>query len=316
MGLPFVRPATKRSVRPVVRALVALAGWMGTGCVEGPPRDPSGEDRAVPAASSASAPGSITAISVTDAVGRGLVFHVPPSRIVSLVPSATATLLALGSGDALVGRTDFDTAQVLMELPSVGGGLGPSMEAIVALEPDLVIRFAGETDPGTPARLDALGIPHFAVRPSRVDDVRRIIRDLGIVTGRQTAAGGILADIDARLADVRARVQGLPPARAAFLLDGTPPWAAGPESYIGELIELGGGLNVFSDLSQEYTPVSPEELVSRAIDVVLTVRGATPGGIPASAVIRQVSAVTQLPGPDLGLAAEEIARALHPQAFR
>ncbi|MGW8265204.1 MAG: ABC transporter substrate-binding protein, partial [Longimicrobiales bacterium] len=82
-------------------------------------------------------------IEITDVSGKTLALGEPPRRIVSLVPSASEILLSLGAFDRIVGRTDFDTAAVFRSLPSVGGGLHPNMEAILALEPDLVIRFAG-----------------------------------------------------------------------------------------------------------------------------------------------------------------------------
>jgi iron complex transport system substrate-binding protein len=236
--------------------------------------------------------------------------------VLSLVPSATEALVALGASDRLVGRTDFDTAAVLTRLPSVGGGLDPTLEAIVSLDPDLVIHFAAETDVRTPARLDELGIRHLAVRPERIADVRSMLSDLGRITHRTSQADSILASIDAILARVRQAVQGRPPPAVAFLLDGTPPWAAGPGTFIDELIATAGGHNVFDDLSRPYAPVSPEELVARPVDVVLTPVGARPGGLPPGARVVEVPPSSQLPGPRLGQAALEIARVLHPGALR
>lgn len=256
------------------------------------------------------------AAGVTDAAGREFGLDASPRRIISLVPSATEVLLALDVGERLVGRTDFDTASALAPLPSVGGGLGPSLEVIVSLRPDLVIRFAGEADRRTPSRLDELGIAHFAVQPDRLEDARAIIADLGRLTGRNSVADSILAEIDGRLERVAASVAGAAPVATAFLMDGTPPWAAGPGSFIGELITLAGGQNVFSDLDRRYAPVSAEEVVARGLDVVLTPMGARPGGVPAGVRLVEVSALTQLPGPRLGEAAEEIARALHPELLR
>jgi iron complex transport system substrate-binding protein len=248
-------------------------------------------------------------------VGRTLAFHAPPERVLSLVPSATEALVALGASGRLVGRTDFDTTVVLRQLPSVGGGLDPSLEAIVSLEPDLVIRFAAETDVRTPARLDELGISHLAVRPERMADVRTMLSDLGRISGRTAQADSILASIDATLERIREAVRGRPPRAVAFLLDGTPPWAAGPGTFIDELITTAGGRNVFADLTRPYAPVSPEELVARRMDVVLTPVGARPGGLPPGARVVEVPPSTQLPGPRLGEAALEIVRVLHPGAL-
>ena len=119
------------------------------------------------------------AYTLVDADGKTVALDGPASRVVSLVPSATATIHALGSDDVLVGRTDFDTASWAAPVPSVGGGLEPSLEAVVALSPDLVIRFAGEQDTRTPARLDELGIHHMAVRPDRLEDIYRTVALVG-----------------------------------------------------------------------------------------------------------------------------------------
>lgn len=295
------RYSSRRPAEPAAHAVrllvsVVVAAACGNGDAEATPE----EER--PAA----------AISVTDAAGRTLRVDAPPRRVLSLVPSATETLLALGVGNRLVGRTDFDTTAALAGLPSVGGGLGPSLEAVVALEPELVIRFAAEADVRTPSRLDELGIPHFAVRPERIDDVRRMVEDLGRITGRDRQADSAIATIDDTLDRIRRAVEGRPRPAVAFLLDGTPPWAAGGGTFIHELITAAGGRNVFRDLSRPYAPVSPEELIARDMDLVLTPAGGRPGGLPAGMRLVEVPPAIQLPGPGLGEAALEIMTVLHP----
>lgn len=272
-----------------------------------------GERRADPPPSEA-ADGS--AVEVVDAAGRTVRLAEPPRRIVSLVPSASETLMALGAGDRLVGRTDFDTARAMAHLPSVGGGLQPNLERLVELDPGLVIRFAGESDPGTADRLSELGIPHLAVRPDRIGDAFDLARKLGRITGREAAADSLVARLEAALEDVRRRVAGRPRVRTVYLLGGTPPWVAGPGTFIDQLIEMGGGENAFPELDALYRSVSPEELLDRRIEVALAAEDARVdedllGGAP----LRRVSGVVQRPGPRLGEAAREIARALHPDAF-
>jgi len=235
-----------------------------------------------------------------DTDGRAVRLAVPVGRIVSLVPSATLTLHAIGAGPLLVGRTDYDTASWTSALPSVGGGLEPGIETIVSLRPDVVIRFGGPQDTRTPARLGDLGIPHLAIRLDDVDDIFSTIRLLGAVTGR------------ARLEEVRAGASGIAVVRAVYLLGGDPPWVAGPGTYVDELISLAGGVNVFSDLGSLYAAVSPEELVSRDIDVVLAPVGASvdPTLVGRARVVR-VGGELELPGPGVAEAAREVARALH-----
>jgi iron complex transport system substrate-binding protein len=193
----------------------------------------------------------------------------PARRVVSLVPSATEAIHALGRADVLVGRTDFDTASWARPIPSVGGGIEPSLEAIVALQPDLVIRFAGEQDTRTPTRLDDLGIDHMGVRPDRIEDIYGTIDLVGAAIGEPERADSLEAEIRSGLAAASAGASVFPRVRVAYLLDGTPPWAAGPGTFIDEILSLMGGDNVFGDLDALYAPVSPEQLRSRRIDVVL-----------------------------------------------
>ncbi|HZD06403.1 MAG TPA: helical backbone metal receptor [Longimicrobiales bacterium] len=254
---------------------------------------------------------------VTDAEGRAVVVAPPPERIVSLVPSATRVLLDLGAGDRLVGRTEHDTLAALAALPSVGGGLHPTLEVLLSLEPDLVIRFAGPSDRETPRRLDEVGVTHVAIAPESVADTRRMILMLGRVVDRAGPAEALVAAIDSALADVRTRVAGLEPVRTAWVVGGEPPWVSGPGTYIDELISLAGGENVFRDLGRLWGGVSLEALVARRPDLVLTSEGSRlDPRIGRVLRVRRVSPVVSLPGPDLPRAAREIARALHPGAFR
>ena len=253
---------------------------------------------------------------LTDAAGRSWVFEAPPGRIVSLVPSATRTLEALGVRSRLVGRTAFDTAASLIDLPSVGGGLNPSLEILLALRPDLVIRHAGESDRATPLRLDEVGVRHFAVRPERIQDVRDLIRDLGRVTGREIQADSLLEDLDASFEEIRTRIAGRPPVRVAYLLGGNPPWVAGPGTFIHELLVAAGGENPFGDLKAPYGPVSPEEFLVRDIQLVLAPEGSEVFLPSPSPPLVRVSPNMELPGPDLPRFLRELALLLHPQVFR
>jgi len=249
---------------------------------------------------------------LVDASGDTLYFSSPPRRIIPLVPSASHVLMALGAGARLAGRTDFDTVQSMRHLPSVGGGLSPNLEAILALDPDLVIRFAGETDPTTAQRLDRLGIPHLAIRPDGLQEIRKVIRQLGMVTGRRAAADSLLAVMAADLQALEEWVQEKPGIRAAYVLGGNPPWVAGPGSYLHELMELAGGINVFSDLEGLYGPVNAEAFLSREIDLILAPPGAELDLPHPAPPVRRVPSDLEIPGPDLARHAWALARAMHP----
>jgi iron complex transport system substrate-binding protein len=287
---------TAKSVTP----LLALAAWLSLGCTaeergRGPERDAT--------------PGEVRLV---DAAGAELVLNRPARRVVSLVPSATETLRAMGAADVLVGRTDFDTAPWAAALPSVGGGIEPNLEALVALEPDLIVRFAGEQDPRTPSRLDELGVPHLAVRPDRIEDIYRTARLLGDATGYAAAADALVETIREGLATVGSSVRGLPRVQVAYVLGGTPPWVAGPGTYIDEVVSLAGGDNAFADLGALYSAVSPEELRARDIEVVLLSAGATyDRSLTPGARVEVVGDALEIPGPGVVDAAYRVAELLH-----
>jgi iron complex transport system substrate-binding protein len=216
----------------------------------------------------------------------------------------------------MVGRTDFDTAAALRHLPSVGGGLNPNLEAVLALAPDLVIRFGGESDPATRGHLDRMGIPYLTIRPDGIRDVRAIIRDLGTLTGHREEADTLLTRMDTALAEIRDRVEGRPRLQVAYLLGGSPPWVAAGGSYIEELLELAGGRNVFADLDGRFGPVNVELFLDRDIDLILASEGVEISIPGTETPVRRVSPGVEIPGPDLADAALEFARAIHPEAFR
>ena len=253
---------------------------------------------------------------ITDDSQQEHKFTSPPNRIVSLVPSATETLLALGLRNRLVGRTEYDEAPELKGRISVGGGLQPNLEVLLSLDPDLVIHFAGESDITTTERLTDLGIRHFAIQPDGITDIQSIILRLGKITGTESSADSLLTEIGLVLEDVRLRVDGLPRPRVAYLLEGEPPWVAGPGTYIHELMILGGGTNVFGDLGQLYAPVSLEELISREPNLLLLSENGTPPPELSSVPSFRLPVSIEVPGPGLGYAAREVARLIHPEAFR
>ena len=263
------------------------------------------------------APPSAAPVVITDASGRAVRFDHPPARVLSLVPTVTQMLVELGAGDALVGRTDYDTFAVVRGLPSVGGGLRPDLERLLTLRPELVIRFEGAQDPVTGVALDERGIPHIAVRPDRIEDVRTIVRQMGQIMGRSEAADTLVADLDRQLEDVRALVAGAERPRVAYVLGGTPPWVAGPGTFIADLLDAAGGENVFADLDRLYGPVSLEELVTRDVTLFVVGRGTVVNPrLGDRAPVVEVSQDVESPGTGLGRAALELARLLHPDAFR
>ncbi len=256
---------------------------------------------------------SAGAISLSDADGRWVQLPGPAARVLSLVPSATQTLAALGAASLVVARTDHDTVSWAQTLPSVGGGLQPSLEAIVAAKPDLVVRFAGPQDTRTPAALDELGIPHVGIRPDRIADALDAILLLGAATGRAAAADSLVRHLQAGLDSVRAEAAGREPVRVAYVLGGDPPWVAGPGTYIHELLELAGGENAFADLGSLYAAVSVEEFLARDIGLILTPDAGRLGArVAAGLRVVEVGDALEFPGPGVAEAARTVSGLLRP----
>ncbi len=192
----------------------------------------------------------------------------------SLAPSATETLLALGARAQLVGRTDYDAEPAVAALPSVGGGLDPSLEALLALRPDLVIGW--HTAGGSPVRdrLREVGIPFLAVRTTDTADVFRSLGMLGRAAGRGAEADSVAAAVRAELAAVRAAVAGRHRPTVLFVMSDDPPMTAGPWTFTIQLLEVAGGRTAFPDVTGQPQYVSLEEVVRRQPEVVLVPTGA------------------------------------------
>ncbi len=250
-------------------------------------------------------------IRLVDDAGVAVELDGAPQRIVSLVPSATGILLALGQRDRLVGRTDYDLAPEVVDVPTVGGGLGASIERIVALQPDVVVHFRADSDPGTPRQLDAAGIRHVAIRPDRIEDVRRIVGLLGAMVGETVRADSILATLDAELRAVSAHVDGAARPRVV-LVGGDPPTVAGPGTFLHELVVIAGGENAFADVSQLYAPISLEEIVRRDVDLILAPESLPVPQALSAIEVRRIPLDVLTPGLELTHSARILAGILHP----
>lgn len=288
------------------RSWAVLLGLFLVGCAPG-------DDRGtVEREGEAGINGPMGSVEVTDDAGRVWEFDSPPRRVISLVPSATGIIRALGLQDRLVGRTDYDRGSALASLPSVGGGLEPSLERLIGLEPDLVIRFEGPTDRATPDALDRMGTPHLAIRPDTIGDIHRIIEMVSVVMGVSDRGAALRARITGELEEVRESVEGLASPRVVFVLGGDPPWVAGAGTFLHELIEVVGGENVFGDTGPLYAPMSVEEVIGRDPELLLATEGAR---IPPSLghlPVRRVPEEIQSPGAGVGQSAWTLARILHP----
>jgi iron complex transport system substrate-binding protein len=260
-------------------ARLRLAALCAAGLVacHQPGRRPDLEAAVVAASASASATDE-AATSVADDAGNTLRIDRPPRRIVSLNPTTTELLFALGAGDRLVGRTDAcDYPAAALRVASVGAWLPPNVEAVAARSPDLVLLYDGPTNAGARARLRSMGIPVLALRTDHLADVPRLARLLGRVVGADHAADSLARTFEAALGRLRRSAEPALAPGVLLLAWDQPLIVLGAGSFVSELLELAGARNVFDDLSLPSAPVTLESVVARGPLAIVTVGAMSAG---------------------------------------
>ncbi len=209
------------------------------------------------------------AIDITDARGRQLHFAQSPQRIVSLLPSLTESICALDQCQRLVGVDRYSNfPESVRRLPQVGGGIDPSIEAIVALKPDVVLL---ATSSRASDRLEALGIKVLALEPKTHADVRRVLQTLGWLLAIPDADGAdrlwrvIDAGVQAAAQSLPARARG---ARVYFEVS-RGPYAAGATSFIGETLTRLGARNVIAPSLGPFPRLNPEYVLRADPDLIM-----------------------------------------------
>jgi iron complex transport system substrate-binding protein len=215
-------------------------------------------------------------LALSDDAGRQVRLAGPARRVVSLAPSITELLFAIGAGGQVVGRTVYDRyPPAALQVPAVGDGLNPSVEAIVARHPDLVLLYRSAHTDAAAQQLERLGVPTLVVRHDGLADIARTARLLGRATGQDSGGGAVGRSIDSLLA------QPLPPVRTrlAYVVWDSPPIVIGAGSFLDELARRAGAANVFHDITTPSATVSLETIVARDPDWIAVVRD-SPGDVP------------------------------------
>ena len=210
-------------------------------------------------------------MALVDASGVPLELARPPRRIVSLIPSTTETLCALGLADAVAGVTVYciEPREVVRTKTKIGGEKDPDLDAIRRLDPDLVIANVEENLREHVEALRASGIPVWVTYPRTVREAIAMIRDLGEVTGARAAATALADDLDRSYDDVAAAVAAHPPSRVFYAIWRNPYMTIGPDTYIHDMLRVCGGRNVFDDRTERYPSVTLDEMAERRPDVVI-----------------------------------------------
>lgn len=322
--------------------LIALAVWLGA-CA--PAVAPSVAPTSVPiikptsrptvAPTEAAMPAS--SLMLTDGLGRMVMLNSIPKRIISIAPSNTELLFAVGAGDQLVGREELsDYPEAAKKIDSIGSVYGKlNTEAIIALKPDLI--FAAEINPPEQVKtLQDLGLTvYYLNNPKDFDGLYANIKIAGQLTGHDAEAQKL---IDSTRARYEAVVQKAATASAApkvyYELDATDPtkpYTSGPGTFIDLMIKLAGGQNIGAALKDQFAQISVEEIVAQNPDVIVlgdAAYGVSVDSIGARAGWASIAAVlnkkvfafddnlVSRPGPRLIDGLEQLAKLLQPELFK
>ena len=267
----------------------------------------------------------------TDDIGRRVYLAKPARRVVSLAPSVTEILFAVGLDAEVVGVTTFcDYPAQARSKPKIGSST-PNLEAILGLKPDLVVGNKDFIRPDALAKLEQLKIPVFILAPKAIEEILGHISTVGRLVGHEREARAVVQGLRERLSELRSRMGAARPVRVFYIVNTDPLISVGSGSFIHQMLELAGGENIVGQTSIPYPKVSLEEVLRRDPEVLLFPVGASEG-IPEpeqqrwrkwttlSAVahnrLHQVRAeLVNRPGPRAIEGVEAVARALHPGMF-
>jgi len=253
-----------------------------------------------------------------------------PRRIVSLAPSITETVFALGFGNRLVGVTSHcDYPAEAKRLPKIGDFMSPSLEVIAAKQPDLVIGVTGATDPARAREIERLGIKITLVSVSSVSEILSSFKRIAALLGDPDAGATLVEKITAQFDKVKKRVAPAP-RRSTLLAVGLRPLVAvGGKNFLDELITLAGGENIAGNASQPWLNLPDEYVVAKAPQVIIQAGMGSDASRPTRqwSDLKSIPAVKERrvytynsdkilrPGPRIGEGLEEIARLIHPECF-
>jgi ABC-type Fe3+-hydroxamate transport system substrate-binding protein len=208
---------------------------------------------------------------LVDASGVPLTLAAPPRRIVSLIPSITETLFALGAGPAVAGCTVYCTepAEGVATKTRVGGEKNPKLDVIRDLGADLVIANVEENVREHVLTLRSWGIPVYVIYPRTVADGIGLMRDLGAVVGLPKEGRELAAALEATLADARRRLGGRPAHRVFYPIWRRPWMTINRDTYVHDMLTVCGGENVFAASDSRYPEVTLEDVSRAAPDVIL-----------------------------------------------
>lgn len=227
---------------------------------------------------------------VKDARGKQIFIKAKPMRIVSLTPSNTEILYALGLGERTVGVTRYCNYPSASKSKTKVGDVNTNAEVIVALKPDLVLAHA-TINSSSIGKLEKLGLTVFAVDPKALGEVARDIRTIGKITSRPKTADRVARSIETSIKQVRHLCAKRPSPKVLVVVQSNPLWVAGPKTFVDEMLSIANADNVSSDARPGFVPFSRELAISRNPDIIVTSAKSDIGFFTKSPEWRNVSAV-------------------------
>jgi iron complex transport system substrate-binding protein len=266
-----------------------------------------------------------------DDLGRKIYLAQAPKRLVSLAPSITETLYAIGLADRVVGVTEFcDYPPEARNKPKVGYS-NPNLETIVALQPDLVLAPRDFIRPDVLGKLEQLKIPTFVVEAKTVEDIASQIQLIGRMLDRSEVANPIAMELRRRLTELKRRTEMLARPRVLYVLNSQPLITVGPGSFIHQLIEIAGGANVAAGAASPYPRLSIEAVLKEDPQLIIFPVGASEGipqgeqelwrrwktitAVKTDSFHHIASDLLNRPGPRIVLGLEKLAEIIHPEVF-
>lgn len=209
-------------------------------------------------------------IKLKDALGRTLVLDQPAERIVSLSPATTELLFELGAGPQVIATTSgSDYPEKATKLPIVAAPGQVNIEAIVALKPDLVVFWSDGLSTAKAAKLDAFGIPWFAIAPRGLDEVAHLINTLGLMSGHQAESNQLSQRFLRDIADIQDEYKGKQSVRYFYQVSARPLFTLNGQHMLSQALEYCGGENIFADLSVLAPRVGLEAVLEADPEVIL-----------------------------------------------
>ncbi|HEY1371132.1 MAG TPA: helical backbone metal receptor [Candidatus Binatia bacterium] len=255
----------------------------------------------------------------------------PPVRIVSLAPSVTETIFAMGYGGRLVGVTTYcDYPPEAKKIAKIGDFMNPSLEAVAAKRPDIVIGVVGATDPMKAREMEGLGLKVVLLPLTNLDDILKSARTIGGMIGDPGAGKDLAAKISGQVDEVKKRVRSAPRRKVLLIVGYQPLIAVGGKNFIDELITLAGGTNIAGGAAQPWLNVPDEYVVAKAPEVIIEAgmgserekankRWSDLASVPAvraGRIYPYTSDKILRPGPRFGEALGDLARLIHPECFK